>query len=58
LLDPFNHAFAEIRVSDQFALRRTALLRALMRYHPKITSVFLGKSIIGPEIAFDLVSAT
>ena len=54
LFDPFDDALAQIRMSDQLALRRTPPQRALMCSHAKVSRVLLGKGIICPEVAFDL----
>lgn len=54
LFDPFNHTLAQIRMSDQFALRGPPLLRALVRSHPEVSSVLLGEGIICPIVAFNL----
>lgn len=54
MLEPVNHTLAKIWMLDQFALRRTALLRALVRCHAEVSSILLGEGIICPEVAFDL----
>ena len=54
LFDPRDHGLAELWMPDQFALLGTALLRALVCCHPKISRILFRESIIGPEVAFDL----
>ena len=54
LFDALDHTLAQIGRPDQFALRGTALQRALVSGHPEVSRVLFGECIIRPEIAFDL----
>jgi len=54
LFDPVNPAFAPIRMSNQFALHGSPLLRALVCCHAKVSGVLLGQRVIRPKVAFDL----
>jgi len=49
-----HNALAQLWVPDQLALRGSSALSALMRCHPKVSRVLLGKGIIRPEVPFDL----
>ena len=54
ILKMVHNALTQLGIPDQFALRGSPSVRALMRSHSEVSRILLGKGIICPEIAFDL----